>query len=374
VYDIKGKSITNLTRNLDREMGDFIWLGDGRMFFTGYDQLSSAIWFRTEPGKFTSLNIGSVEEIGGWSIRQNGSILFTGEERNRPTELYYKASPDAAPLRLTDYNGELARRKAGKREGMEWKSSKDLQPNGVITYPPDFAESKKYPLVTLIHGGPTSTSGLGFNMMAQLMAARGWVVFEPNYRGSNNLGNAFQSAIANDAAQGPGEDVMAGISELKNKPWIDSKKIAVTGWSYGGWMTAWLIGRYPAEWTAAVAGAAPVDFTDLYSLGDLNRMRRHAITDSPYKGDNLKLAQEQSPLTNLSKIVTPTLVMSKTEDARVSITGSYKLYHALRDNGIETQFIAYPGPGHVVSDPVRSIDVHQRWLGWLEKYLGTVKP
>lgn len=374
VFDIKGKSITNLTRNLDREIADFAWLGDGRMFFTGFDQLSTAIWYRTEPGKFTSLNLGGVEEVNGWSIRQNGSALFVGEERYRPSELYYKASPESAPQRLTDYNGELAKRKMGKREGFEWKSTKDLQPNGVLTYPPDFSEDKKYPVVALIHGGPTSTSGLGFNIMAQLMAARGWIVFEPNYRGSNNLGNVFQSAIANDPSQGPGEDVMTGIEELRKRTYVDPKRIAVSGWSYGGWMTSWLIGRYPTEWVAAVAGAAPVDFTDMYSLSDLNRMRRHSITDSPFRGDHLQAAQDQSPLRYLSRIVTPTLIMSKTEDSRVSITGSYKLYSALRDNGIPVQFIAYPGSGHVVTDPVRSIDVHERWLAWLEKYLGAPKP
>jgi Dipeptidyl aminopeptidases/acylaminoacyl-peptidases len=225
--------------------------------------------------------------------------------------------------------------------------------------------------VLLIHGGPTAASTLAFHMTAQLMAAKGWIVFEPNYRGSNHRGNAFQSAIANDAGEGPGEDVMSGVAELKKKSFVDSKKIAVSGWSYGGWMTAWMIGRYPDEWAAAVAGAAPVDYTDMYSLSDLNRMRRHAITDSPYKGDHLKRAWEQSPIKNFSKIRTPTLVLSKSADSRVAITGSYKLYNALRDNGVKTQFIIYPGPGHLVTDPVRSKDVYDRWLGWLEKFIGS---
>lgn len=374
VYDIKGKSITNVTRNLDREIGDFAWLGDGRMFLTGYSQLSTTLWLRSEPGKFTALDLGEVQEVNGWSVGQNGSTLFIGEEKLRPGELYYKSSPEAVPDRLTKYNSELAGRKSGKREGFEWKSTNNFSPNGVITYPPDFQEDKKYPMVVLIHGGPTSTASLGFTFIAQLMAARGWLVFEPNYRGSNNLGNAFQSAIAHDPSQGPGEDVMTGVTELKKLPYVDPKRIAVSGWSYGGWMTAWLIGRYPTEWAAAVAGAAPVDFTDMYSLSDLNRMRRHSITDSPYRGDNLEWSLNNSPLKYLSHIVAPTLILSKTEDARVSITGSYKLYAALRDNDVPVQFIAYPGSGHVVTDPVRSLDLHERWLNWLEKYLGTPKP
>ena len=98
-------------------------------------------------------------------------------------------------------------------------------------------------------------------------------------------------------------------------------------------------------------------------------MSRHAITASPYTGDNLKSAQEQSPLKNFSKIRTPTLILSKSADSRVSITGSYKLFNALRDNGVKTQFIVYPGPGHLVTDPVRSKDVYDRWLNWLAHYL-----
>jgi dipeptidyl aminopeptidase/acylaminoacyl peptidase len=239
----------------------------------------------------------------------------------------------------------------------------------VLTYPPEFDPSKKYPLVLLIHGGPTSASTLAFSMTAQMMAAKGWIVLQPNYRGSNNRGNAFQSAIANDAGEGPGADVWSGVEALKTKSFIDAGKIAVSGWSYGGWMTAWMISRYPGEWAAAVAGAAPVDYTDMYSLSDLNRMFRHAITASPYNADNLKSAQEQSPLKNFSKIRTPTLILSKSEDSRVSITGSYKLFNALRDNGVKTQFIVYPGPGHLVTDPVRSQDVYDRWLNWLAQYL-----
>jgi dipeptidyl aminopeptidase/acylaminoacyl peptidase len=134
-------------------------------------------------------------------------------------------------------------------------------------------------------------------------------------------------------------------------------------------MTAWMIGRYPEVWAAAVAGAAPVDFTDMYSLSDLNRMRRHAITDSPYVGDNLEKAYEQSPIIHFPKLRTPTLVISMTGDYRVTVTGSYKLFSALRDNGVQVEFIAYRGRGHFPSDPVQRQDVTVRWLEWLETYL-----
>lgn len=365
-----GGSANSITRSLDREILDFTWFSDGRLLLTGYDGLQSAVWIQNG-NAFNKLNIGEAAEVYETSVSKTGSIAFIAEEKYRPVEIFFLANADAKPERFTDFNHDTAERKQGKREGFTWNSTSGFEADGVLTYPPDFDASKKYPLVLLIHGGPTAASTLAFNMTAQMMASKEWIVLQPNYRGSNHRGNVFQSAIANDAGEGPGADVWSGVEALKKKKYIDPQRIAVSGWSYGGWMTAWMISRYPGEWAAAVAGAAPVDYTDMYSLSDLNRMHRHAITVSPYKGDNLKNAQEQSPLKNLSKIRTPTLILSKSDDSRVAITGSYKLFNALRDNDVKTQFILYPGPGHLVTDPVRSQDVYERWLNWLAQYLET---
>ncbi len=363
-----GGSANSITRSLDREILDFTWFSGGRLLLTGYDGFFSAIWMQNGDS-FNNLNIGKVAQVYETSVSKTGSIAFIGEEEYRPVEIFFLANIDAKLERITDFNHKTAEMKQGKREGITWNSTSNFEADGVLTYPPDFDSSKKYPLVLLIHGGPTAASTLAFNMTAQMMAAKGWIVLQPNYRGSNHRGNAFQSAIANDAGEGPGADVWSGVEIMKKKSFVDPRRVAVSGWSYGGWMTAWMISRYPGEWAAAVAGAAPVDYTDMYSLSDLNRMPRHAITASPYMNDNLKSAQEQSPLKNFSKIRTPTLILSKSEDSRVSITGSYKLFNALRDNGVKTQFIVYPGPGHLVTDPVRSQDVYDRWLNWLWQYL-----
>ncbi len=162
----------------------------------------------------------------------------------------------------------------------------------------------------------------------------------------------------------------SGVEAVKRLGFVDEEKIAVSGWSYGGYMTAWLIGRYPEVWRAAVAGAAPVDVTDMTALSDLNVMLRHCITSSPWVGERYAAYLEQSPIANFVKLRTPTLVLSKTGDQRVTITGSYKLFHALLDNGVATEFYAYPGPGHFPSDPVRTRDVARRWIDWLARYLG----
>lgn len=367
--ELKSGSITNMTETLDRQINAISWLEDGSVLLSGIDHTSSAVW-HWKQGKFTKVNLGSVVRIADVSATKKGSMVLSGMTADRAIEIYYKPTLASDPVLLTGFNDFVHDMKLGRQEMFSWPSKDGLQPNGVITYPPDFFPEKKYPLVLYIHGGPTASSLLGFNALPQALAAKGWIVFEPNYRGSNNLGNGFQSAISRDPSEGPGHDVVTGVTALKSCAYVDNSQVVVSGWSYGGWMTSWLIGRYPEVWKAAVVGAAPVDFTDMYSLNDLNRMKRHAIVASPYVGEgSLEWSYKNSPIWHFSKIKAPTLIMSKTADARVTVTGSYKLFGALRDNGIETKFIAYPGPDHFPADPVRALDVYERWIGWIEAHL-----
>jgi len=162
---------------------------------------------------------------------------------------------------------------------------------------------------------------------------------------------------------------MAGMEALTRRGLVDTTRIAVSGWSYGGFLTAWLIGRYPGLWRAAVAGAAAISLLDMYDLSDLNVMRRHFITGSPWMENRLPTWIAESPMTHAWKIRTPTLILSMTADSRVAVTGSYALSRALRDNAVPVKFIAYPGPGHSPPDPVRQRDVNRRWVEWLERYL-----
>lgn len=369
--ELKSGVITNMTETLDRQINDIAWLEDGSVLLSGIDNNGSAIWLERQ-GKFTKVNLGPVVRVAEVSATKKGSMILSGITADRAIEIYYKPTLASDPLLLTNFNTFVHDLKLGRQEMFSWPSKDGLQPNGVITYPPDFFPEKKYPLVLYIHGGPTASSLMGFNALPQALAAKGWIVFEPNYRGSNNLGNKFQSAIAHDPSEGPGHDVITGVNALKSRAYVDKNQVAVSGWSYGGWMTSWLIGRYPEEWKVAVVGAAPVDFTDMYSLNDLNRMKRHAIVESPYASEsNLEWAYKNSPIWHFSKIKAPTLIMSKTADARVTVTGSYKLFGALRDNNIETKFIAYPGPDHFPADPVRALDVYEKWIGWIESHLKT---
>jgi dipeptidyl aminopeptidase/acylaminoacyl peptidase len=370
-----GGDTASVTRALDRNVQRVIWMPNGRdMLVSANDATGTALWIQPVEGKARRIDMGKiVATTGFWldaSVGPKGDIALTGSEPTRPAELYYLASPESRPERLTDFNAATATLELGRTETMQWDCD-GFHMDGVVTYPPDFAANRKYPLVLYIHGGPRSASKEAFSSRAQLLAAQGWIVFEPNYRGSDNLGNAFQAAIWNDAGAGPGRDTMAGVALLEKRGFVDSAKMGVSGWSYGGYMTSWLLGNYPDKWKAAVAGAAVTDMLDQYNYGDANVRRGSAFGGSPYTDPKrMQQFREQSPIYYATKIKAPTLILSDTGDFRVPITQSYQLYHVLSDNGVPTQFIAYPVSGHSPSDPIHSRDVDRRWIAWLGKYLG----
>jgi len=233
-----------------------------------------------------------------------------------------------------------------------------------LTYPPEYVEGRRYPLVLNIHGGPMGASGEAFNTFNQIMAARGWLVFSPNYRGSSTQGKAFQSAVINDAGEGPGRDVMSGVQVLKERGIVDETRVAASGWSYGGYMTVWLTAHYDG-WAAAMAGAAVTDWFDWYDMADMNTWAGYGLGGSPWLNDNAMNYWRQSPIAYAHQIRTPTLILSDTGDERVTVSQSYKLYHALKDNGTEVSFVAYPVPGHFPADPVHQRDVRRRWVEWI---------
>jgi len=354
------------TRELDRSLQWALWMPDGRSLLVGgNDGARVGLWEQPLGGVAHAVDLGPIAEYSGLALGANGSLALVGSEPSRPPELYYLESLDSEPRRLTDLNLEVASRALGRTESLAWKSD-GLRPNGIVTYPPDFVGGRSYPLVLVIHGGPTAASSEAFDPLVQLLAARGFVVFQPNYRGSDNLGNAFQRAIAASPGDGIGKDVMAGIEALKKRGGIDPARIGVSGWSFGGFVTGWLIGRYPG-FAAAVAGAAALDFFDMWSLSDLGPRRRHALAGSPWSREDF--FREHSPLTHAARIRTPTLILSNAADARVAVTQSFKLHRALQGNGVETSLVVYPTGGHMPRGPVRQRDVYRRWLQWLETHL-----
>lgn len=369
VAPASGGPARNLTRALDS--GAFAqWAPDSKSLFVFTQQgTNSVMWLQPLDGPARRLDIGGMGG-GGASVSKSGRLALVATEAGRPSELYYKDTPDSPPQRLTDFNGHIAALELGKQEPLRWRGPDNFDMDGIVTYPPDYQPGKAYPLVLVIHGGPRGASLVGFGSRPQWLASHGWVVFEPNYRGSSNLGNAFQAAIWNDAGAGPGRDVMSGVDLLIKKGIADANRMAVSGWSYGGYMTTWLLGNYPTRWRAGVAGAAVTDHVDQYAFSDIHSPVATYYGGSPFTDPKrLQAYRDQAPITYASKIKAPTLVLSDTGDARVPITESFMLYHVLRDNGVKTKFIAYPVSGHSPSDPIHQRDINRRWAEWIQEHL-----
>jgi dipeptidyl aminopeptidase/acylaminoacyl peptidase len=182
---------------------------DGQSFLTGAHAQTSVGYWRVPAagGKPARLDLGDVEPAHGYwpdaSVSKSGAIAFTGVTPSHPRELFFLASADAKPRQLTQLNDWISERQLGRAEQTTW-TFEGFSENGVVILPPGYDAAKKYPLVVYIHGGPRSSSTTGFSSLTQFLAAHDWIVFSPNYRGSDNLGNAYIKAIELDAGAASG--------------------------------------------------------------------------------------------------------------------------------------------------------------------------
>ncbi|MBV9718209.1 MAG: S9 family peptidase [Candidatus Eremiobacteraeota bacterium] len=305
-----------------------------------------------------------------FSVARNGTIAFIASRNDLPSEVYVTSVRGAAPRRLTFAQRYFERFSYGRSEEISWTGPDGERSDGILTYPAGYVAGRTYPLVLRIHGGPEASSTIGFNLLAQLFAARGYLVFQPNYRGSDNLGSAHEHAIYRDPGTGPGNDVMAGIAAIEKLGIVDTSRIAVTGHSYGGYMTTWLIG-HEHLWKAAVVGDGMVDWLEEYNDSAAGNLAwtRDSLGGTPADPSSAPLYRSGSPITYAAQITTPTLIISGTADETVPATESYELYHALADRGVPVRFVAIPGAHHSPSDPVHIEGYDRVTLDWLERYL-----
>ncbi len=367
----------DVTRELDRSVWGAQWMPDSSgVVVAAHDATQEGLWSIALSGEIRRLPLGelsvteSPDDFALFSAGRDGSIAFVASGPERPSEVYYLTA-GGRPRRLTGLNAFASAAQLGRMVSISWTND-GFAEDGVLTYPPGFKPGHRYPLVLQVHGWPAYASQTAFDTdypgLSQLLAAHGFVVFEPNYRGSDNLGNAFQIAIFNDAGAGPSRDVIAGIQAVERLGIVDERRIGVSGWSYGGFMTAWLISHY-SIFKAAMVGGAPVDPND-YAISTYNVLDRHYFGASPWS--SRKMAQrylDQSILPYIWNIHTPTLILADTGDTTVPITHLYELYHGLRDLGVPVQFVAFRSDQHTPDRPLDSEDMYRRWAKWFDRNL-----
>jgi len=362
----RGGGTVNLSRPVDQYVHDAAWQPAGdTLYFSSTSGTQSAIWRSSAGEKPVRIDTGGLSTLSplAGAIAKDGTLLYVASATQDPPELYVSA-PDAAPRKISAYNRIVASRALGSSERVTYPTSTGISADAVLVRPPGFSPRRRYPLVLVIHGGPTDASTQSFDDLAQLMAARGWLVLEPNYRGSNNLGRAYLAAIFDDVSTGPGRDIMAAVDAVRARGIVDSARIAVSGWSYGGVMTTWMITHYHV-WKAAVAGAAVTDWIADYAVADDLDADLYIFRGSPFIARYRRRWVREESITYVADVTTPVLLIADRGDARVANVSSYEFFHALRDFGKPVQFVVYPVDGHFPHDPARTADIFARWMNYI---------
>jgi dipeptidyl aminopeptidase/acylaminoacyl peptidase len=238
---------------------------------------------------------------------------------------------------------------------------------GWLLKPSDWRPDRKYPLILSIHGGPHGMYGWSFNPTLQVYAARGYAVLYLNPRGSNGYGQKFSDGTLNEWGGGDYKDLMAGVDEaLRRNPWIDPERMGVTGGSYGGFMTNWIITQTP-RFKAAVSAASVSNLISFYSTSLYQDLVHAEFGGFPW--DNYDLLWQWSPLRYVKQAQTPTLFIHGEQDNDVHITQAEEMYMALKRRGVETVLVRYPREGHGLREPHHRVDALERTLAWFDRFL-----
>lgn len=274
--------------------------------------------------------------------------------------------------RLTNSNPELDDIVFAEQEVVRWKARDGLELEGLLIRPLGYEEGKRYPLVVQIHGGPEAAYLDGWNTSysrwSQLLAARGYVVFMPNYRASTGRGVAFAKANHRDQGGKEFQDVLDGIDHLVKMGLVDPERVGIGGGSYGGYLSAWAATRHSQRFKAAVVFA-----------GISNWISKAGTSDIPYENalvhfsfwwyENPKFVWERSPLAHIKNARTPTLIAHGEKDKRVPLGQGWELYRALKLMNVPTEFVIYPREPHGLLERAHQLDFLNRVLEWFDRYL-----
>jgi dipeptidyl aminopeptidase/acylaminoacyl peptidase len=308
----------------------------------------------------------------GIAINDAGTYLGVPMENvDEAPEAYMMSASSKSPVRVSRANVDMPKLAIGKTEAIKWKSKDGLEIEGLLTYPVNYEKSKKYPLILNIHGGPTGwfeESFIGGRDLYPIasFAARGYAVLRPNPRGSSGYGRTFRFANYNDWGGKDYDDDQSGVDHVIAMGVADPEKLAIMGWSYGGFMTSWTITQ-TKRFKAAAIGAGVTNLWSFTGTADVPGFIPDYFGGEPWQQfDNF---QKHSPITFVKNVTTPTLVLHGESDVRVPTSQGYEFYHAMKRNGVTTKMVTYPRQPHGPYEPKFVLDIMQRHLDWVEKYV-----
>jgi len=375
VMDISGGQPQLVTGGLDRSVENIQWAKDGKgVYFQYHDKGETKIAHITLNGKVTDkvgkvggLSLGRPYNAGTYSVSASGNIAYTLGTTQHPADLgFYSKS---GTNRLTYVNNDLfSFKEVGKVEELWWKSSHDQRDiQGWVVTPPNFDPNKKYPMILEIHGGPFLSYGSVYSAEIQAFAAAGYVVLYANPRGSASYGKEFGNLIHHDYPNHDYDDLMSGVDAVIAKGFVDSKNLFVTGGSGGGVLTAWIVGK-TNRFRAAVVAKPVINWTSFVLYADgAAFFSKYWFGKKPWEDPENYF--KRSPLSYVSNVTTPTMLLTGEEDFRTPIAESEQFYTALKLEGVETAMVRIPGASHgIANKPSNLIAKIAGILAWFDKY------
>ena len=324
---------------------------------------------------------GAVEQItdyqavvSGYSLSADGSTFaFTRSDVQRPNDVYVASLPSFDPVQMTHHNPELDEIALGESELIRWTSNDGREIEGVVIYPVNYEPGREYPVVMNVHGGPAGVWTQSFpgrsGNYAHVWSGDGWVTLLPNPRGSSGYGEEFQRANIRNWGGGDYEDIQSGLDELIRRGIADTDRLGQTGWSYGGYMTAWTLTQTD-RFKALMVGAGLTNMFSMYSTNDMQRLLEGYFGDTPF--DSEEEYRRASAMTFINEAKTPTLIMHGEQDTRVPKSQAQELYMGLKKNDVPVEMVWYPREPHGLREPRHQLDKMKREYAFFSEYvLGT---
>ena len=344
----------------DIDVNDAIWSADG-----------SAVFIRANTGvrqQILEVALGDLDgdadddvvlspvtrgdhAVGAWDYHPStGTHVFSVNSARNAGDFWALAAGMEAPRQVTRvYEYLAAEFRIPRIEDIRWRGEDGVEVEGLLYYPIDYVEGRRYPVVVQTHGGPPASDKFGFSRSHNyeaVLAARGFFVFKPNYRGSTGYGDEFLRNMVGHYFDQAHKDVMTGVDHLIAEGLVDGDRMAKMGWSAGGHMTNKII-TYTDRFKAASSGAGAVNWISMYAQSDVRIYRTPWFGGTPWSEDApIDVYMEASPLFDLHRVTTPTLVLVGENDNRVPMAQSVELYQGLKSNGVETHLYVAPEQGH----------------------------